>query len=508
MPSVALGIDFGTTYSAVGYLSDAGVVLVPIDPPKRLVRSAVYVTEDDRVVVGEEAFRLGLSDPFRLIRGIKPCLGDPEWECEIGESVFTAVGLAGQLVRRLKEVAEQAVGPVERAVLSAPSFFDDELRKTLINVGHLAGFSDVDVLDLPSAVVTAHQVDPSGPVRRVLVFHLGGGTLDIAVMEVGDGRVEPLSAVGDLGLGGQHWDRRLIRYAAEEVRSKHEVDPRRDPAVRTALEMTCERVKRRLSRRQSATIQVDWEGVSEKVPIERDQFEEMTRDLVARCEMFVQRALGDAGLRAGDIDQVLLSGGATMMPMVRAAVNRVTDSVAHSATDPTLVAAVGAAVAAAGGTHVQWHVPRGERLVSVTSEGTSVSDHTPRWFGGIGMLVKRGGRRTLQVLIPGATSVPCNRSVVLKPARACRHLRVHLVTPDSNEPERCTPIGDYIINRLFSSERLSQNVRLRVGVNMDGEIAVEAIEEPSGEELGIYVEEPTSGRSDSGSSGLYTAQDD
>ncbi len=355
-----VGIDLGTTYSAIATLDDHGQ---PITLPNRdgdmLTPSAVLLLDDGGAVVGQAALDVALENPDRVASLIKRRMGYPSFGRTVADREFRPETLSAIILRKLVQDAELRIGPIHQAVITVPAYFDDTRRKATQDAGRIAGLDVIDVLDEPTAAALAYSFQPQpgargaettplvqlpGPERTVLVYDLGGGTFDVTLVRLAGRRFQCLAIEGDVRLGGKDWDDRIVEYVANQFASKYGADPRSNSQSLANLASAAERAKRTLSKLPQTSVTCSHEGKMLTVPLSRQDFESLTRDLLVRTRLTAQHVLRQAGLSWEQVDQVLLVGGSTHMPMTRQMLQELSGKQPNSSLAVSEVVARGAAL--------------------------------------------------------------------------------------------------------------------------------------------------------------------
>src|SRR5438105_11141634 len=290
-----VGIDLGTTFSAIAMLDDHGQ---PITLPNRdgdmLTPSAVLLLDDGSAVVGQAALDVALEQPDRVATLVKRRMGHPTFGRPVAGREFRPETLSAIILRKLVQDAELRLGPIAGAVITVPAYFDDTRRKATKDAGRIAGLEVLDILDEPTAAALAYsfqtqnaaQLHPGDPLpfpeQTVLVYDLGGGTFDVTLVRLGRHHFQSLAIEGDVRLGGKDWDDRVVNYVADKFQAAHGADPRDDPVSHAALSAAAERAKRTLSKLERATVTCTHNGKVLTVPLTRAEFENLTRDLLTR----------------------------------------------------------------------------------------------------------------------------------------------------------------------------------------------------------------------------------
>jgi molecular chaperone DnaK len=321
-----VGIDLGTTFSVVAQVNADGRSAIIPNAEGEITTPSVVFLDPAGAVVGREAVKAAEFEPDRVARHPKRSMGLKHYPTPVRGEHWPPEVLQAAILRRLKIDAERVLGPLTRAVITVPAYFNEPRRKATQDAGRMAGWDVLDILNEPTAAaiafgVRAGFVNPAGGAptpETVLVYDLGGGTFDATVMRIEQDRFTVLATAGDVQLGGIDWDDRIVDLVAAECVRQFRVDPRTDPAARERLRAEAEAAKRALTARPTATVAFAWEEVRVRVVVTREMFDEMTGDLVDRTRLTVRRLIKDAGLTYAGLTRVLLVGGSTRMPMVAA----------------------------------------------------------------------------------------------------------------------------------------------------------------------------------------------
>ncbi|MGH7426293.1 MAG: molecular chaperone DnaK, partial [Candidatus Methylomirabilales bacterium] len=341
-----------TTNSVVSVLEAGEPVVIPNAEGHRITPSVVAFAKTGEILVGEVAKRQAITNPDRTIRSIKREMGT-SWSTTIDGKRWTPQEISGQILGKLKRDAEAYVGDkITQAVVTVPAYFNDAQRQATKEAGHIAGLEVLRIINEPTAAALAYGLDKSHD-HTILVFDLGGGTFDVSLLDIGDGVFEVKATSGDTHLGGDDWDQRIIDHLLKEVKNTHGVDLSGDRMALQRLKEAAEKAKIELSQSSETSINLPFLTATQAGPIHfeikltRAAFEQMTEDLVQRLEVPFKQAISDWGKPAGQIDHVILVGGATRMPMVQKLVRGLTGGKEpHKGVNPDEVVAVGAALQA------------------------------------------------------------------------------------------------------------------------------------------------------------------
>jgi molecular chaperone HscC len=342
-----VGIDLGTSNSAVAIWRDGQPLLIPNSLGEVLTPSAVSIGKDGSVLVGRAARDKRVTDPRSTATSFKRYMGSSHG-IFLRDRVFSAEELSALVLRSLKADAEAFLGePVTEAVITVPAYFNDRQRKATRRAGELAGLRVERLLNEPTAAALAYGMHKLAANSRFLVFDLGGGTFDISILEIFEGIIEVRSTTGDTRLGGDDFNEALLVAVFERFAKEWRVSHRdAEPTLRELVWSQCERARRQLSSQPSATLSIAWKSKSYEFEIDHAGFEKLTERLIARLREPVLQALRDSNTRSDAIDEIVLAGGATRMPLVHQTVTRMFGRFPAVHLNPDEVVALGAAVQA------------------------------------------------------------------------------------------------------------------------------------------------------------------
>lgn len=347
-----VGIDLGTTNSVVAVMEGGEPTVITNAEGSRLTPSVVSFTKTGERLVGVGAKRQAILNPERTITSIKREMGT-DHKVTIDNKQYTPEEISAMILQKLKADAEAYLGePVTSAVITVPAYFNDAQRTATKTAGEIAGLNVLRIINEPTAASLAYGLDKK-TAETILVWDLGGGTFDVSVLEVGEGVFEVKSTAGDTQLGGDDWDQRIVDYIADEFKREQGIDLRKDRQALQRLREAAEKAKIELSSVVSTNINLpfitaDAEGPKHlDINLTRAKFEEITHDLVERCAVPFSRALEDAKLKPEDLDEIILVGGSTRMPMIQELVKKLANGKEpNKGVNPDEVVAVGAAIQA------------------------------------------------------------------------------------------------------------------------------------------------------------------
>ena len=367
-----LGIDLGTTNSAMAVLEGGEPTIIVNAEGDRTTPSVVGFRSDGDRIVGKAAKNQAVTNPTNTVFSIKRFMGRRYDEVsselktvpykvkpgvggravvEIDGEDFTPEQISAMILSKMKADAEKYLGePVTDAVITVPAYFNDAQRQATKDAGKIAGLNVQRIVNEPTAAALAYGLDKKGIDQKVLVFDLGGGTFDVSLLDLADGVVEVLATNGDNHLGGDDWDQRVIDWMADKFQSDNGIDLRKDPMALQRLKEAAENAKKELSSAQQAQINLPFITADATGPkhldytLTRAEFERITRDLLDRCKGPVTKALHDANLQLSEVNEVILVGGSSRMPAVQELVKQMTGKQPNMSVNPDEVVADGAAV--------------------------------------------------------------------------------------------------------------------------------------------------------------------
>lgn len=341
-----VGIDLGTTYSAVSIVNRYGKPEILSNREGERITPSVVLFEGEDPIVGSIAKRSAVANPFNVIQFVKRQMGDKSWKFRTEDAeAYTPEEISAMILRRLKEDAESLLGEeVHDAVITVPAYFDDAQRKATQDAGRIAGLNVLRIINEPTAAALAYGLDKLTQKQTILVYDLGGGTFDVTIMRLSTKGLRVLATGGAKNLGGFDWDNAIMNYLNEEFKKRGGMDLLDDPMLEQDLREKAEIAKKTLSAREKTTVFLSASGVNASINLTRQTFEQITRHLVKQTEKIMQFVLEDAGLEWRDIDRVLLVGGSTRMRSIPASIERLTGIKPSIDVNPDEVVAMGAAI--------------------------------------------------------------------------------------------------------------------------------------------------------------------
>jgi molecular chaperone DnaK len=489
----SVGIDLGTTFSAIAHLDDRGKpAMLPNREGDVLTASAVYLTGTGDAVVGAPALDLKLERPELVATHIKRRMGYPDYGPTVAGRTFRPETLSAVILRKLLQDAEAQIGPITRAVITVPAYFDDTRRQATIDAGRIAGLKHVDIFDEPSAAALAYLLPGGASIantapQTVLVYDLGGGTFDVTFVKLGPKRFQTLAIEGDVFLGGKDWDDALVNHVAEQFQQQHGGDPRTDPQSLAMLQSSAERAKRTLSKVDPASITCAHDGRKMTVPISRSEFEGLTGFLLQRTRFTAQDVLKQAGLTWPQVDRILMVGGSTHMPMTGRMLRELTGKEPERSLAVSEVVARGAAIhAGILAAKVQMARPVGRSAPLDDIVEIRVNAHS------LGVEIRQNERRINNKLINKHTQLPASASRVYHTVQANQtRVRVRVLQGEAQQAESCIPVGECWIDGLPANLPKGSPIEVTYGLADDGRISVTAKELTGGISAHTELHRPT-----------------
>ena len=489
LDGATVGIDLGTTYSAIAQLNiDGEAVVLNNSDGRNITPSVVLLSDDGRVVVGPTFERMALAKPKDIVEAIKREMGNKDHFVVYQNKKLTPEFVSALILKKMKQDAEEQVGPIANAVITVPYYFNDVRRKATQDAGRIAGLNVIDIINEPTAATLAYawkrgelgRTDIANEERTILVYDLGGGTFDVTIVRYTPTTFRVLATDGDVMLGGLDWSKRLVDHLVEQFRQKHSLDPSEDPETMLTIQQDCENAKRDLSDKGQLPINVYYQGKTLSVSLTRADFERMTADLLQRTRDTTELVMQQAGVSQGALDEVVLVGGSTYMPVVEKMITEVTGSTPKR--DENLKAefavaegaAIHAAIMEAKATGGEGRMAQAvmKRLRSVNT--VDVNSHS------LGVKItdpKDRARKINHIMIPRNTAVPhsISQRFVTNSANQQR-IHVEILEGDAQDPAACTLIGDFRVTQLPPNLPKGSPVEVTYAYDSSGRISATAKE--------------------------------
>ena len=495
--SKIIGIDLGTTNSGVSVMEGNEPVVIPNAEGKRTTPSVIAFVEGGEIKVGDPAKRQAVTNPTKTISSIKRFMGSKFSESkddakrsaykvvkgdndtsrvDIDGRLYTPQELSAMILQKMKNTAEDYLGTtVSEAVVTVPAYFNDAQRQATKEAGEISGLKVQRIINEPTAAALAYGLDKSNKDQKIAVYDLGGGTFDISILELGDGVFEVLSTNGDTRLGGDDFDEAIIQWMAFEYEEEEGVDLRKDPMALQRLKEAAEKAKIELSSSTQTEINLPYISATDAGPkhlvktLTRSKFEQLCSDLVKRSMEPVKKALKDAGLNKSDIDEVILVGGSTRIPVIQNEVEKFFGKKPSKGVNPVEVVAVGAAIQ--GG------------VLTGDVKDVLLLDVTPLSLG----IETMGGVMTK--LIESNTTIPSKKSQVFSTAADNQpSVEIHVLQGERSMAKDNKTIGRFHLDGIPPSPRGVPQIEVTFDIDANGIIQVTALDKATNKSQDIRIE--------------------
>ncbi|MGA8535193.1 MAG: molecular chaperone DnaK [Candidatus Tumulicola sp.] len=469
-----VGIDLGTTNSVVAVMEGPQPVVIPNAEGSRTTPSVVAFTKTGERLVGQLAKRQAITNPDRTISSIKRHMGEPDYVVKIDGKDYTPQEISAMILQKLVNDARNYLGErVTKAVITVPAYFNDAQRQATKDAGKIAGLEVLRIINEPTAAALAYGLDKKGN-ETILVWDLGGGTFDVSILEVGDGVFEVKSTNGDTHLGGDDYDDRVVTWLVDQFRRDQGIDLSKDKQAMQRLTEAAEKAKIELSSVVQTNINLPFITADQEGPkhldytLTRAKFEELTSDLTDRCVGPFKNAIGDAKLDVSKIDEIIMVGGATRMPVIQELVRKLTGKEPNLTVNPDEVVAVGAAIQAG--------------VLAGEVRDVVLLDVTPLSLG----LETLGGVMTK--LIDRNTTIPTKKSQIFTTAEDGQtSVDIHVLQGERPMAQDNKTLGRFRLEGIPAAPRGVPQIEVAFNIDANGIVNVNAKDLGTGKEQAITI---------------------
>lgn len=498
-PGHTVGIDLGTTFSAIAMLDDEGKPrVIPNEDGDIETASVILLADSGHVIVGPNRMRAAMEDPQNVIERIKRYMGMPDYRRTFDGREISPEFISALILKKLRQDAEKQIGKIGNAVITVPYYFNDARRKATQDAGRIAGLNVIDIMNEPTAATLTYAYregilgNPEARVsqpKKVLVYDLGGGTFDVTVVEYTPTQFRVLATDGDVQLGGVDWNDRLLDYVADAFKQRHGIDPRESPQMIQILRNDCDLAKIELSEKTETVIHCRYEGRAIDVPITRELFDSLTADLLQRTADTTLLVLDEAKVRPEELEVIVLVGGSTLMPQVPQMIKRILNREPYRGISPHTAVAEGAAIHAAI-LEAKYRGEESELAERIRRRLQVVQQENVNSHGlGIVALDPNTGKTVNHIMIPRNSRIPFEVRRIFKTTKDNQErITVQVLEGDAPDPFACSLLGKCRITDLPPGLPKGSPVEVTYAFSAQGRVIVTARDKTSGREARIEIE--------------------
>ena len=460
-----VGIDLGTTNSEIAYIDEYNKPVVIPNKDGNNITPSVICFDGNSIIIGEEAKELQALGTYDTVAFFKRQMGDETFSFYTNGIDYTATELSAMILKKLKDDAEFFLGKkISDAVITVPAYFKEKERQSTIDAGKKAGLNVLQVINEPTAAAVAYGVKNSSN-QTILVYDLGGGTFDVTIMKIQKNVIQILNSTGDHHLGGKDWDDKIISYLAQQFEEEFGVDPLQDSESVADLLIRAEEAKKQLTKRMSTNISISYDGMKGRYTLDRDIFDDLTADLMERTVSLTQQALDDIRLNFSAIDNILLVGGSTRMPMVHNFIEERFSKKPLIGVNVDEAVALGAAIVAHDSTKSKFSLG-GKKIKDVTNHS-------------LGMIAinEDNTQYVNSFILPKNQEVPCieEKTFTHRVSKTTANkLEIFLTQGEDRVPDGVDYLGMYVVDSIPYEKSGIVNILIKYEYDISGVVQVSA----------------------------------
>lgn len=477
----SLGIDIGTTFSAMAIVDEDGKIRVINNSEGKTTTPSVIYFDRDNIIVGEEANELQILGEENVASYFKRNLGNPYYKLDFNGKDYNAEELTTLLVKKMKQDAESDLNEkINDVVITVPAYFNNIQRQSTIAAGKKAGFKTVEIINEPTAAVIAYGLKQKDYNKNIVVYDLGGGTFDVTLAKISNNSIDVLGSDGDHELGGKEYDDRLALYLVHKFNEEFGIWLLDNITTYKNLLIKCEKYKKELSIRDKIKVPLNYFGKKAAFEVTREEFEILSKDLLERTIALTKKVINDANLNLQDIDEVLLIGGSTRMPMVKEALFKIFNKLPMHKVNVEEAVATGAAIEGYNRNLTGFTLPRGKKINDIISHS-------------LGMIAinENGDKYTNSIIISKNSKIPCSEKrsyKVYTDKNENNFVEVYILQGESKDPMDCNILGKYVFNEIKHIENFYAIIDIIYNYDKSGLVSVKAVQRETKKELPLIIE--------------------